>query len=759
MGLSSLTVSNNRKHIVVVFIGLIFILKIALISCANQESQIYTVHLGERQHDDPNLVTDSHHDILGSLLGSKEASRESMIYSYRHGFSGFSAKLTSSQARELSENPHVVHVTRSKNMKLTTTRVSDYLGLTSTDPTGLVHETDMGSDVIIGIVDSGIWPESKSFNDNGLGPIPARWKGQCVSGEGFNASICNRKLIGAKFYAKGIAQKYKGSFNAAERNEAMSPLDKIGHGTHCASTAAGSFVQDANFLGLAQGTARGSAPRARVAAYKVCWNKEQCFTPDILKAMDHAMRDGVDVLSLSLGGEIPLDFEVDRNDFAIAAFHAVMKGIPVVCAGGNDGPETQTISNVAPWIITVAATTMDREYFTPITLGNNITLLGQEGLYIEEEVGFADLVYFDDLTKADFKAGKAHGKILFTFLTDRYTEEIALYAESKGVVGIIIATKPTDLIELGTLYIASARVDYEIGMDILLYLQTTKFPKAKISPTKTFVGRPSATKVARFSSRGPNSISPAILKPDIAAPGVGILAAVPAGSGYEFMSGTSMAAPVISGIVSLLKQKRPDWSPAAIRSALVTTAFQTDPLGGPIAAEGSPRKLADPFDYGGGLVNPGKVADPGLVYDMGHDEYVHYLCSAGYEDISISKLLGKNYTCPSPTPSMLDVNLPSITIPYLSEEITISRTVTNVGPVGSVYKAVIEPPLGINLQVSPKTLEFGPNTHKITFTVKVSTTHRVNTDYHFGSLTWTDNGAHNVRIPLSVRTRVLNFKV
>ena len=260
-------------------------------------------------------------------------------------------------------------------MKLTTTRVSDYLGLTSTAPTGLVHDTDMGSDAIIGIVDSGIWPGSKSFNDNGLGPIPARWKGQCVSGEGFNASMCNRKLIGATYYAKGLARKYKGAFKAAEKDEAMSPLDKVGHGTHCASTAAGSFVQNANYLGLGQGTARGSAPRARVAAYKVCWNNEECFTPDILKAMDHAMRDGVDVLSLSLGSEIPLDFEVDRSDFAIAAFHAVMKGITVVCAGGNDGPETQTISNVAPWIITVAATTMDREFFTPITLGNNVTVL------------------------------------------------------------------------------------------------------------------------------------------------------------------------------------------------------------------------------------------------------------------------------------------------------------------------------------------------------------------------------------------------
>lgn len=260
-------------------------------------------------------------------------------------------------------------------MKLKTTRIGEYLGLSPTAPTGLMHETDMGSEAIVGILDSGIWPGSESFNDKGLGPIPARWKGRCVSGEGFNESSCNRKLIGATYYSKGLMQKYNGVFNAAEKGEALSPLDKIGHGTHCASTAVGSFVPNANYLGLGQGTARGSAPKARIASYKVCWHDEECFTPDIIKAMDHAIRDGVDVLSLSLGSEVPLDFEVDRDDFAIAAFHAVMKGIPVVCAGGNDGPQAQTISNVAPWIITVAATTMDREFFTPITLGNNITLL------------------------------------------------------------------------------------------------------------------------------------------------------------------------------------------------------------------------------------------------------------------------------------------------------------------------------------------------------------------------------------------------
>ncbi|CAH2065669.1 unnamed protein product [Thlaspi arvense] len=712
MELSSLIVSNSRKHIVVLFIGLVCILKIALISAANEESQIYTVHLGERQHDDPNLVTASHHDILGSLLGSKKASRESMVYSYRHGFSGFSAKLTSSQARELSENPHVVHVIRSKNMKMQTTRVSDYLGFTSTAPAGLLQETDMGSEAIIGVVDSGIWP-GRSFDDKGLGPIPARWKGRCVSGEGFNASSCNRKLIGATYYAKGLLKKYNGTVNWAEINDVLSPLDKSTHGTHVASTAAGSFVQDASYFGLGQGTARGAAPRARLASYKVCWNNEDCFTPDLLKAMDHAIRDGVDVISISIGNLVPFEFEVDKDDISISAFHAVMKGIPVVCSGMNDGPEAQTISNIAPWVITVAATTMDRDYFTPITLGNNITILVR--------------------------------------IRGKYDTEFAIFEHTEGAAGVIIATQPSDRVTPCMEGMACAYVDYELGMDIMLS------PKAKISPTKTFVGRPIATKVAKYSSRGPNSVSPAILKPDIAAPGSAILGAVE--GGYEFKSGTSMAAPFVSGIVALLRQKHPDWSPAAIRSALVTTASQTDPSGEPIAAEGTPSKPADSFDYGGGLVNPVKVADPGLVYDMGYGEYVHYLCSAGYDDRSISKLLGKANTCPSPRPSMLDVNLPSITIPYLSEEVTITRTVTNVGPVGSVYKAVIQPPQGINVQVSPETLEFSSNSNKTTFTVKVSTTHRANTKYLFGSLTWTDNGAHNVRIPLSVRTKFLNFKI
>ena len=184
-------------------------------------------------------------------------------------------------------------------------------------------------------------------------------------------------------------------------------------------------------------------------------------------------------------------------------------------------------------------------------------------------------------------------------------------------------------------------------------------------------------------------------------------------------------------------------------------AWRTSPSGEPIFAEGSNKKLADPFDYGGGLVNPQRASKPGLVYDMGIQDYINYMCSAGYNDSSISGMVGIITKCPNPKPSILDVNLPSITIPNLEKEVTLTRTVTNVGPIKSVYKAVIESPLGITLTVTPNTLVFSSAAKRVlTFKVKAKTSHKVNTGYFFGSLTWTD-GVHDVKIPVSVQTKII----
>lgn len=151
-----------------------------------------------------------------------------------------------------------------------------------------------------------------------------------------------------------------------------SARDFEGHGTHTLSTAGGNFVRGASVLGVGMGTAKGGSPRARVAAYKVCWtpiNESECFDADILAAYDSAIHDGVDVLSVSLGGN-PGDYFDDG--LSIGAFHAVKHGIAVICSAGNSGPTPGTVSNVSPWMLTVAASAMDREFQAFVELRNGM---------------------------------------------------------------------------------------------------------------------------------------------------------------------------------------------------------------------------------------------------------------------------------------------------------------------------------------------------------------------------------------------------
>lgn len=279
-------------------------------------------------------------------------------------------------------------------------------------------------------------------------------------------------------------------------------------------------------------------------------------------------------------------------------------------------------------------------------------------------------------------------------------------------------------------------------------------------------------------------------QPDVAAPGVKILAAVPpddertTNTSFRFKSGTSMATPHISGIVALLKSQHPEWSPAAIKSAIVTTGMKLDPhftdtwmqlnaesisylheliaarttglYGEPLYAEGDPMKLADPFDFGGGIVDPKQAANPGLVYDMGEANYIDYLCAMGYNYSSISRLWGHDTVCIGPPRSILDINLPSISIPNLESFATLKRTATNVGPVDSTYKAVVQSPPGVTISVEPNMLSFSAETRSITFQVSVSVVLLMNTGYQFGSLSWTD-GVHFVRSPVAVKVGVGEF--
>lgn len=195
--------------------------------------------------------------------------------------------------------------------------------------------------------------------------------------------IC-RKIIGARYYLQGYETAY-GPLD--DQQDYKSARDKDGHGTHTASTVAGRTVSGASALGgFANGSASGGAPLARLAIYKACWpirgqSKDLgnvCVDVDMLKAIDDGIEDGVDVLSISIGFQRPILYRDDV--IARGALEATKKNIVVVCSAGNSGPLSRTLSNPAPWVITVAASTVDRVFFAPVRLG--------DGTIIEVRVSF-----------------------------------------------------------------------------------------------------------------------------------------------------------------------------------------------------------------------------------------------------------------------------------------------------------------------------------------------------------------------------------
>ncbi|XP_073011945.1 subtilisin-like protease SBT3.5 isoform X2 [Typha latifolia] len=740
-------------------------------------SNVYIVYMGEKTHLETELVQELHHGMLTTLLGSEEEAKSSILYSYKHGFSGFAATLTKSQAAHLANWPGVVRVIPNRILDLHTTRSWNFLHLNTEPWNGLLSVSRSGDESIIGVLDTGIWPESESFRDDDMGDFPSRWKGKCVEGEKFNVSNCNRKIIGARWYIKGYEAEY-GKLNTSDMFEFLSARDAVGHGTHTSSTAAGVSVANASFLGLAHGLARGGASRARLAIYKVCWATGDCSSADILAAFDDAIHDGVDVLSVSLGQAPPLPAYVE-DVLAIGSFHVAARGITVVCSGGNSGPYSQTVINTAPWVITVGASTIDRTFLTTITLGNNNTFAGQS-LYVGKhphrtfQIVFAEDIASNDAEASDARsctagslnATLAKGNVVLCFQT-RNQRSAAVAAEtvsrSHGV-GIIFAQFLTKDMAF-SFDIPCIQVDFEIGTSILTYIGNTRNPVVKFSSMKTVVGKLIAPEVAYFSSRGPSSLSPFVLKPDIAAPGVNILASWSPASALSYSigpvnfkidSGTSMSCPHVSAIAALLKSVHPKWSPAAIKSALITTAYVKDGYGFDMVAEGAPYKQANAFDHGGGHVDPNKAVDPGLIYDMGVSDYMHFLCSMGYNNSAISSMTQHTMVCERTPKSQKDLNLPSISIPDLRKTLTVSRTVTNVGPTTSVYTACVEDPPGVSVLVKPSVLQFNATVQKLEFKVTFRSKLKVQGRYTFGSLTWKNN-KYSVRIPMVVRTVINDF--
>ncbi|XP_042519834.1 subtilisin-like protease SBT5.4 [Macadamia integrifolia] len=732
----------------------------------------YVVYMGSHSHgpeasqDDFDLASNTHYEFLSDFVGGAEQAKESIFYSYTRHINGFAATFEEDKAAEIAKHPKVISVFPNREMQLHTTRSWEFLGLEKNDavqPGSIWEKARFGEDVIIGNLDSGVLPELKSFSGYGYGPIPSRWKGGCtdIKPDGVR---CNRKLIGAKALNKG--------YLAAVGETFYTTRDEKGHGTHTLSTAAGNFIQNANVFGFGNGTAKGGSPRARVAAYRVCGkpvDQGGCFDADILAGFDAAIHDGVDVLSVSLGSP-PIDFFDDS--IAIGSFHAVKNGIFVVSSAGNSGPKDSTVTNLAPWLFTVAASTIDRRFAADVKLGNNQQFKGQSlptvsmqlagemyplvsGITARVNVATANDGMHCTAGSLDPKLVK--GKIVVCATGETKGTEKGAEALKAGAVGMILVNG-NDVIPEPQILPASHLLIQD-GKAVYSYIKTTSTPTASISPTKTELGTNPAPLMASFSSKGPNSIYPEILKPDITAPGVNIIAGYIPGVGpyvksrgpFNIDSGTSMSCPHVAGIGGLLKALYPHWSPAAIRSAIMTTASTRDNVRQPMMNSTNTR--VNPFSYGAGHVRPNSAMDPGLVYDLTPIDYKNFLCAIGYNQSLISLFSEEKlpYRCPKPAISLLDFNYPSITVPNLSGTAIVTRKLKNVGSFPVTYKAQIRPPLGISVLVEPAILTFDSIGQEKTFKLTIKTKRPGSTeDYVFGQLKWSD-GPHQVKSPIVVK--------
>jgi subtilisin family serine protease len=683
---------------------------------------------------------DSRHAAVIAKLGGEK------VYDYKYAFNGFSARLTRGQVAIAKADPGVLTVEKAQEVTMDTATTPAFLGLT--DPaTGLwtAPRNIKGENVIIGIIDSGIWPESKSFSDrdaNGkliYSPNPGIWHGKkCAEAEAWDGSMCNKKLIGAQFFCES-----RGCDGVLE-HEFLSPRDYNGHGTHTASTAGGNQNVPTTQGAALFGSVNGIAPRARIAAYKVCFDNGAggcgANTGDSVAAIDKAVHDGVDVLNYSISGT-----QTNYLDAVeVAYLFAADAGVFVATSAGNSGPTASTVAHISPWLAAVAAGTHNRNGMSTVTLGNGATYTGAS---LTPGIGSTQLIYAESVKKADAAAADAQlcfpntldpalttGKIVLCDRGVNARVEKSAVVRDAGGVGMILRNLTPSSLNADLHSIPTVHVDEVAGAAIKTYVDTAGASATASWPNATVVLDAPAPDVAAFSSRGPSRAGGGdILKPDFMLPGVDILAAVAppgnAGKDFDIYSGTSMSSPHVAGVAALLTQARPSWSPAAMRSAMATTADAVSRAG-----------LRQPLNVGSGHVRPNLMVNPGLVYDAGFNDYLAFLKGQGLCCASSAGI---------PALDASDLNQPSLAVGDLAGSQTLTRRVTNVGGSAATYAATVAAPDGFTVNVSPSSLAIPAGATR-TFTVTVTRTDAPVDTFRFGSLTWSD-GTHSVRSPIVIR--------
>jgi subtilisin family serine protease len=674
-----------------------------------------------------------------AVAGSVGAVR---IYDYLYSLNGFAATLDNGQLARLRATPGVVSVERDSLSQPATDNTPTFLGLNAGGGiwSQLGGQAHAGEDVVIGVVDTGVWPEHPSFADTGYGSAPAGWHGECQSGEQWTQSNCTGKLIGARYYNKGY-----GHFGGGLAGDYQSARDHDGHGTHTASTAGGNAGVAASVLGRNWGTISGMAPRARIAAYKACW-PEGCAISDLVEAIDTAVSDGVDVINYSIGDNDP-DF-LDADD--VSFLFARQAGVFVAASAGNAGPGPSTVDHGGPWLTTVGASTQNRSFVGTVTLGNGQTY---KGVTITAGLGSTPLVdgaaAGSEGCLTGLNPALVSGKIVVCEGSFNRAARSLAVKQAGGVGMVLYTAAENDTLMSDTHHVPSLHVRRSIGLAIKAYIAAAgASATASLSGgSKEFGG---GNTMAAFSSRGPllpsDRSTGDLLKPDVTAPGVQILAGnsptafvgAP-GNLFQAIGGTSMSSPHIAGIGALLRDLHPEWTPAEMQSAIMTSARQD-------VRKEDGVTLADPFDFGAGHVVPNGAANPGLVYPAGFDDYRAFLRSQGLCTMCFG-------TSPAPVVAPTDLNVPSVTIRALAGVRTVTRKVKNVGAAAK-YKVSVVAPAGVDVQVTPSELTLAAGatgTYQVSFVANQDASFD---RYAFGSLTWSDGnakGSHRARIPLVVR--------
>jgi len=712
--------------------------------------QRYVAHLNAR------------HDAVLARVGGAQK-----IYDYGYALNGFAAYLTPAQVAKLEKMKDVVSIEEAEEWHPATATTPEFLGVTG--PNGLwaqlggpqsgtnqANATGAGEGIVVGIIDTGIWPEHPSVSDRVDGklmykPLPGnRWKGKCaapgaddptrnVVDGSWTGNLCNNKLVGARFFLE-TREALAGPITAPDFR---SPRDANGHGTHVGTTAAGNHGIQPTGDASAFDRISGIAPRARLAAYKVCW--PSCFTPDSAAAFDAAVADGVDVINFSISGSTSAvtGFVMDATRRAAEA------GVFVAMSAGNSGPGASTVAHVAPWVTTVANTTHPRSGQAKVTVDG----VDYTGGSLNGGIGPATAIYAGDaalpgvslndarlcLLPADRAAGsqtptldpaKVAGKIVVCDRGVNVLVNKAAAVKNAGGVGMILANGlgSADTVFALMHTIPTVHVNTVAG-DAIRAAVMGKSVSATIHPFALVTV--AAPFISGSSSRGPAVGGGGnLLKPDLAAPGSDILAGyspVPGGRLFDVISGTSMASPHVAGAAALMKHRHPSWTPMMIKSALMTSGI--DILG----TSGS----AQAFAQGAGNIRPTEAANPGLVFEHGPADWSRYICGVGQA------------TCSNPL-NPTDLNGASVAIGAMPGSQAVARTVTSVSATSQTYTATFSGLPGINAAIDKATFTIAPGASE-TFTMTFTRTTAAFNTYQAGHLTLTSTAGHRVRIPIVIR--------